>query len=133
MTGNPLDPFQKDDFLPDFEEKQFKHFQKIESTLTVPKKPDDMLRHQEEVGGVLYKYDLPVENRPSVFRFQIVVKEDLVNTPTENLLEKLDIDKDSAYESFIIKLSQEFNNEIDMYGDIKKAGDSNLKVSKNVA
>ena len=35
----------------------------------------------------------------------------------------LDADKDTAYESFIIKLNQEYNHEVDMYGDIRKAGD----------
>lgn len=102
--------------------------QKLESTLTVSKKPDSLLKHGQEFGGVLFKYDLPVENSPIVFKSQIVVKEEIENTPTENLLEKLEVDKDTAYESFIIKLNQEFNNEIDMYGDIKKAGESNLKV-----
>lgn len=42
----------------------------------------------------------------------------------EKLFEALDCDKNTAYESFIIKVNQTFNNEIDMYGDIKKAGDS---------
>jgi hypothetical protein len=34
----------------------------MESTILVNKKPDDMLRHNEDIGGMLYKYDLPVEN-----------------------------------------------------------------------
>lgn len=45
-------------------------------------------------------------------------------------MEELDCDKDTAFESFIIKHHQTFNNEVDMYGDIKKAGDSQLKVSE---
>ena len=43
-------------------------------------------------------------------------------------MEELDCDKDTAFESFIIKHHQTFNNEVDMYGDIQKAGDSQLKV-----
>ena len=39
------------------------------------------------------------------------------------MFEILDCDKDTAYESFIIKLNQEYNHEVDMYGDIRKAGD----------
>ena len=118
-----------EEFLPDVEEKEMKHQQKLESTLIVPKKPDDMLKHNVESGGILFKYDLPVENQPLTFRSQLIVKEDLENTPLENLYENLDIDKDSSYESFIIKLNQNYNNEIDMYGDVKKAGESHLKVS----
>lgn len=49
-------------------------------------------------------------------------------TPTEELMFELDADKDTAYESFIIKMQQNFNNEVDMYGDIRQAGDSGLKV-----
>ncbi len=50
------------------------------------------------------------------------------NTPLENLFEKLDCDLHTAYESFVVKINQTYNNEIDMYGDIQKAGESNLKV-----
>jgi len=44
------------------------------------------------------------------------------------LLEKLTVNKDTSYESFVIKMHQEFNNEVDMYGDIRKAGEVSLKV-----
>ena len=44
------------------------------------------------------------------------------------LFDILDCDKDTAYESFIIKFNQEFNHEVDMYGDIRKAGDVDLRV-----
>jgi hypothetical protein len=47
----------------------------------------------------------------------------------ENLLEKLSVGRDTSYESFVIKMHQEFNNEVDMYGDIRKAGEVSLKVS----
>jgi hypothetical protein len=94
----------------------------------VTKRPDSMLKHLEEHGGMLYKYDLPVENLAITFRSQLMVKEEVPNTPTENLFESLQIDKDTAYESFIIKINQEYNNEIDMYGDVKKAGECSLKV-----
>jgi len=50
-------------------------------------------------------------------------------TPVEALLDQLSVDKDTSYESFVIKMHQEFNNEVDMYGDIRRAGEVNLKVS----
>ena len=52
-------------------------------------------------------------------------------TPVENLYAELEVDKDSAFESFIIKHHQTFSHEVDMYGDIQKAGDSQLKVSNS--
>lgn len=52
----------------------------------------------------------------------------MVPTSVENLLSTLEVDKDSSYESFVIKMNQQYNNEVDMYGDLRKAGDSQLKV-----
>ena len=40
----------------------------------------------------------------------------------------LDCDKDTAYESFVIKHNQEYNHEVDMYGDIREAGSTDLQV-----
>jgi hypothetical protein len=45
-------------------------------------------------------------------------------TATEELLNELEVDKDTAFESFIIKMQQKYNNEVDMYGDIREAGSS---------
>ena len=39
-----------------------------------------MLRHNEEFSGLLYKYDLPIENRPIEFKSQLIVKEEIPNT-----------------------------------------------------
>ena len=46
----------------------------------------------------------------------------------ENLLATLSVDKDTSYESYVIKMHQQFNNEVDMYGDVRKAGEVSLKV-----
>ena len=103
----------------------------MESTIQVHKKPDDMLRHGEEHGGVLYKYDLPVVNTPITFRSQqlaTLTEEEARPTPVENLLGALAVDKDTSYETFVIKMHQQFNNEVDMYGDVRKAGEVQLKV-----
>ena len=94
-----------EDFLPELEELEIEHQTKLESTLTVHKKPDNMLKHQEEYGGILYKYDLPVENKPVIFKSQNIVPVEEPNTAVENLFETLEIDKDTAYESFIIKMN----------------------------
>ena len=62
----------------------------------------------------------------------MIQEEEIESTSVENLYAALEIDKDTAFESFIIKHNQAFNNEVDMYGDIQKAGDSQLKVSSFV-
>lgn len=67
--------------------------------------PDSMLKHNIDHGGMLYKYDLPIENQPIIFQSMLVPIADEPNTPVENLFEVLDCDKDTAYESFIIKLN----------------------------
>ncbi|CAI2374294.1 unnamed protein product [Moneuplotes crassus] len=86
--------------------------------------------HNEEIEGTIYKYDLPIENQPIQFRNQLMVvdEEHELTTPTMNLYEELDLDKDSSYEQYVIKVNQNYNHEVDMYGDIKKAGSASLKV-----
>lgn len=97
--------------------------------MLVERKKESELKHNEDHGGILYKYDLPVENRPLQFKSQLIaIDKEQENTSVENLFDTLEIDKDTSYESFTIKYNQKFNNEVDMYGDIQKAGNSNLKV-----
>jgi len=99
----------------------------MDATLTINTKSDDQLRHNIDVAGILYKYDLPMENIPITFKNNKALANadvEVMNTATQNLMEELDCDKDTAFESFIIKHHQMFNNEVDMYGDIVKAGDS---------
>ena len=80
---------QDDEFLPDFEQKEIDHKRKLESQIVVTKKPDSMLRHGEDVGGVPYKYDLPMENKAIEFKSQLIVVEEIPNTPVENMFEAL--------------------------------------------
>ena len=128
MIGSQMND---DEFLPEFEKIEMAHQQKLESTINMQKKPDHMLRHGEELGGVLYKYDLPILNAPIVFKSQALAlrDEEMMPTNVEALLDALAVDKDTSYESFVIKMHQQFNNEVDMYGDIRRAGETNLKVS----
>ncbi len=86
------------------------------------------LKHNTDISGVYYKYDLPAVNVPAEFKSQLIVAEDIPATAVENLLEKLEVDMETAYESFVIKLNQEYNNEVDMYGNVQKAGECQLKV-----
>jgi hypothetical protein len=80
---------------------------KRETTISLSQRPDDMLRHNADFNGVLYKYDLPITNEPITFRNQsdlVNQEEDNKLTLTESLLKELECDKDTAYESFAIKL-----------------------------
>ena len=40
----------------------------MDATVTISMKSDDQLRHKEEIGGVVYKYDLPSGNTPIAFK-----------------------------------------------------------------
>ena len=124
-----------EEFLPDREEKEIDLQVEQEATISLNIGMEDMLKHREDAGGMLYKYDLPVENKPIVFKSKealALVEKETELTPLQKLFDELDCDKDTAFESFIVKHHQTFNNEVDMYGDIKKAGDSQLKVSNLV-
>ncbi len=56
----------EDSFLPDRELLELDHEAKQESTISL--KGTDVLRHKEEFEGTIYKYDLPVQNAPIVFK-----------------------------------------------------------------
>lgn len=85
--------------------------------------------HGEE-GDMIYKYDLPVINEPITFAKDLIKLEGekAEDTQVQKLFEILDCTQDTAYESFIIKFNQEYNHEVDMYGDIRKAGEVDLRV-----
>ena len=73
----------------------------------IDRKEERDLLHGDE-GGVIYKYDLPVINQPIEFysRSLILVEEEReAMTQVQELFEILDCDKDTAYESFIIKFN----------------------------
>ena len=65
-----------------------------------------MLRHGEELGGVIYNYDLPVVNTPIIFKsLALAIRdEEIPPTAVENLYTTLDVDKETSYESFVIKM-----------------------------
>jgi len=91
----------------------------VKSITHIDRKDESDLLHGDE-GGTIYKYDLPVLNQPIEFHNKLMVidqgKEAL--TQVQELFDILDCDKDTAFESFIIKFNQEYNHEVDMYGDI---------------
>ena len=123
----------EEEFLPDQEEKEIEMLIKDESSLSINLGDEDAIRQNQEIGGKMYKYDLPLENEAITFKSQsalMLADKIIESTPVENLYEMLEIDKDSAFESFIIKHNQLFNHEVDMYGDLQKAGDSQLKVGE---
>lgn len=96
-------------YMPELEKKQDEHALKQETTIKVDVRADELLKHNEEYNGIVYKYDLPTVNQPITFRSLNMLQtiEDEKNskmTATENLLNELECDKDTAFESFIIKM-----------------------------
>jgi len=114
---------------PDEEENEMIFNQRMGAMKNIERKDEDELLLGDE-GGMIYKYDLPVLNEPLKFNtgLQVIDEGKEIETSVEKLFEILDCDKETAYESFIIKFNQEFNHEVDMYGDIRKAGEVDLRV-----
>lgn len=56
------------DFLPDLEEQQDQINLENETTLKMGRRSREIIKHNEDYGGTLYKYDLPITNLPIVFR-----------------------------------------------------------------
>ena len=73
------------EFLPEKEDLELKMRTEMDASLTIAKKSDDKLRHQTEEGGVIFKYDLPIENKPISFRNAkalALAEEQEMETPT---------------------------------------------------
>ena len=88
----------------------------------------DFIPHNTKIYNVEYKYGIQAKNVPFT---EIIVKPEepiIPNTITENIFEILNLDKKSSYESMLLKCEQEFNFEIDMYGNIVKAGETKHEV-----
>jgi hypothetical protein len=114
-------PFGEDALVydPIEEEKEIEFNKRVSAIKGIERQEEDELLHGDD-GGMIFKYDLPVLNMPIKFNTALAVLEEekALETSVEKLFEILDCDKDTAYESFIIKFNQEYNHEVDMYGDI---------------
>ena len=85
----------------------------------------DDIPHDVNIEGQDYKYGLPVKNQIFRVNSNIIEKERSANSylsSTENLMYLLELDKDSSYESLVLKYNDYYNNEIDMYGNSVEAG-----------
>jgi len=90
----------------------------------------DNIKHDIIEGNIEYKYGVPSKNvLPFTDLIPAPEQPILPKTATENLYELLEMDKDSSYESLVLRYHQEFNTELDMYGDIVKAGETKHEVS----
>jgi len=70
----------------------------------------DNIKHDIIEGNIEYKYGIPSKNIiPFTELMPIEDKPELPKTATENLYDALEIDKDSSYESLVLKYHQEFN------------------------
>lgn len=71
----------------------------------------DTIQHNEEVDGKKYKYGLLAKNE---LQFTELIPQEEVDelpkTASENLFELLDLDKESSFESLVLKIQQEFNH-----------------------
>ena len=71
----------------------------------------DTIAHNQEQNGKVFKYGLPAKNElPFTELVTLEEKVDLPSTSTENIFSLLALDKDSSYESLIIKFQSEFNH-----------------------
>jgi hypothetical protein len=71
----------------------------------------DIIVHNEERNGKLHKYGLPAKNElPFTELIPQEEADELPKTSTESLFELLELDKDSSYESLILKFQGEFNH-----------------------
>jgi len=71
----------------------------------------DEIKHNQEENGKLYKYGLPAKNELAFTELIPAPEEpELPKTSTENLFDLLELDKESSYESLILKIQSEYNH-----------------------
>jgi len=71
----------------------------------------DTIIHNQERNGKIFKYGLPAKNElPFTELITVEEKVDLPSTSTENIFSLLSLDKDSSFESLVIKFQSEFNH-----------------------
>ena len=77
------------------EQMEINNMLRMESKKTISQRPNDLLRHNTEYNGLLYKYDLPTQNTAIILRNKnsmVASEETDILTPTENLLNGLEVD-----------------------------------------
>ena len=73
----------------------------------------DDIPHNKLINNKEYKYGLPTKNEIPFSELVAISEEPkLPNTSTENLFELLNLDKESSYESLILKIKEEYNHGI---------------------
>jgi hypothetical protein len=71
----------------------------------------DDIPHNKLINNKEYKYGLPTKNE-ILFSELVPIQEEpkIPNTSTENLFDILNLDKESSYESLILKIKEEYNH-----------------------
>jgi hypothetical protein len=72
----------------------------------------DDIKHNQKDNDVEYKYGLPSKNNTIFTALIPKEEEEYPKTSTENLFSRLQLDKDSSYESLLLKFQIEFNHGI---------------------
>lgn len=72
----------------------------------------DEIPHNTEKDKIQYVYGMPVKNSIYKPRSQLIEVETMYDydTATESLINLLELNKDSSYESLVLKFDREFNN-----------------------
>jgi hypothetical protein len=73
----------------------------------------DDIPHNKLINSKEYKYGLPIKNETPFSELVPLAEEPkFPNTSTENLFDLLSLDKESSYESMILKFKEEYNHGI---------------------
>lgn len=103
----------KEEFIPNVENETYRELYKDFSFFVIEdnmKELDD-IPHNKLIDGREYKYGLTSKNELIFTDLIPKLEEDIIpNTMTENLFELLELDKESSYESLLIKFQNNFNH-----------------------
>lgn len=88
-------------------EQQAEYQNKLEATQIISRDMNQQMKHNIDIQGMLYKYDLPVQNKELEFDHlkALMNLEAQESTPNVNLWETLELDKTSSFEQYVIKVN----------------------------
>lgn len=102
----------QENVIPISDNNNLPEYIKVYSMKMIDTKNLDFIPHNETINNEYYKYGLPVNNKQlqSYNSFLTEKEKDINETPMMNIINNFDLDKDSSYESLVLKYDEMYKN-----------------------
>lgn len=102
----------EESIVPVSDDKNLPEYFKTYSMKMLDTKSLDFIPHNQMINNELYKYGLPVANKQIQTNDSFLAEKDKnkIETPMMNTMNYFELDKDSSYESLVLKYDEMFKN-----------------------